>query len=303
MSSASLVALLGACGPSVGVGGGEGTSGVEGSTSLAMPTSITTADSGPITTMTSAADVTTDEPATTSAETTGRDDTTTGGHRFCPGPMSGGIGTALDSEDQSEHLSVDAACVIDDVTIVDAIARSYLMSCEERSGTAMHTLQIAADPAVDLPLSIGDPVTLQVERTIPVDSAGYEHFAIHDADGELVIGLYGSLLEPDDVDVHPWIAPFELEFHDELCEIEPFDPPETDSAGFIVVPCPAQTRRAAFMVVSPWAMGFVYDGTTAPFGDYHVHTQIAATYFPEDGEPECPAERYAVGRVIIYRAI
>lgn len=265
-----------------------------------MPTTITTAGSGPVTTMTSAVDVTTDDPDTTSGETTGGDDTTTGMRPFCPEPVPGGLGTLFDPGDQTEEVSVDAACVIEDVTIVDEIARSYRLSCEEAIGTTLHTLQIDADPAVDLPLSIGDTVSLQVERTTPIDGA-YEHFAIHDADGELVIGLYGSLLEPEGVDVHPWIAPFELEFHNDLCELDPFEPPDPDSAGFIEVPCPVQTQRAAFMVVSPWAMGFVYDGTTAPFGDYHVHTQIAVTEFPQGGESQCADAPYPVGRVIIYR--
>ncbi|HET6585536.1 MAG TPA: hypothetical protein VFG69_18885, partial [Nannocystaceae bacterium] len=113
--------------------------------------------------------------------------------------------------------------------------------------------------------------------------------------------LYGSLVEPDGIDVRSWFTPFDFEMHTDVCEPDPFEPPENDSAGFIRIPCPAQHERAAFMVRSPWAIGFVYDGTTAPFGDYRVHTQVASTTFPEGGEAECPDAPHSTGRLILYR--
>lgn len=289
-----------ACGPSIGaVGESDGSSGR--ATSTDAPPQATTSTTGvpPGTSIGDAtSDPTIDPPGTSTSTGSGSSgDGTTGEPASVCDPQPEELLAALriDPEDDTEVLSLDLACEVDAFEEIDPAVTRVRLRCAGAVGEEMHAVDVWADPPLPLPVALGDGVGLRAERALDPGGLAWEHVAIYDAGGELLLGMQGDLAGPDAVDLAAWFLPFSFTLQFGVCKPDP--PVETD---FIGVPCEGTTERLAFMVASPWAMGHVYDDGHAVHGDYEVRVPHAYHRIPNVPEL-CRVGPYTVARIVFYR--
>jgi hypothetical protein len=180
------------------------------------------------------------------AEDTSSDTDETAGAVCNPPPEDFWINVILNDEPVERdpyYRFVDADCVVQGV-VEDGIYRIYTFECDEGGIPVPHELQAGSSAGpLELPLTAGTPVHLQLFKDYPIDFGGLPYVMVRDAAGDLVLGYYGGGSVPAEVgNVDAWFAPlaFELAFGD--CEPEPFEEPGT---MFIIDPCPAVRTRLA----------------------------------------------------------
>lgn len=191
---------------------------------------------------------------------------------------------------ESGELVVDASCVVQGM-VENGDTRSYTVECDEDGVAAVHELVVRRSTGpIDLPLTVGTPIHLQVARNYPIDSGLYLHVVIRDAAGELVLGQRSGRTEPGlDVDVDAWFAPLEyaLAFGD--CEPEPYEDP---GGSFIVDPCPgAETRLAVDFQLGDDAIHLL-ELTSGQLGPLSIFVTSARHHPPEEGCP-LPVDRFS----------
>lgn len=153
------------------------------------------------------------------------------------------------------------------------------------------TFDVFLDPPTALPLSVGETLHLRMLEVTTIDSGYFLSLSLADADG-LRLGFTSQPYpgqQPDDLD--EWFAPLALALNEDVCDPEPFDPPEPGGTSFIMDPCPSQEERLAIDVLGE-GQGPVQllDQTRGPAHGYDVWVSRAVHLtFPEN--PECGSGR------------
>jgi len=278
------VSLTAACGPSAADEGDAATT-TSGATTASGETTAsdataTTDPSG--STTTSVGDTSTTESADTStSESSGASESTGGAGSVCdPQPEPVWAALDLDPETNLDEYAVDALCVVEQVEMRDEHRQRIELSCGEGDAQEPHVVEINAGPFVDVGLGIGETVGLRGAECIPIDYGCYEHVALRDAGGTLIAAMYGRLDPPAIVDVETWFAPFTFELRTDVCELEPYEPP--DGGAFIQDECPTQDQRAAFEFTVDGESTLVYDSNVETIAGYEVFVPWAGVHYPQE---------------------
>ncbi|MEM7153717.1 MAG: hypothetical protein AAF799_12795 [Myxococcota bacterium] len=280
--------VLGGCVVPVIVGDGpdESTGGATGTGSMGSPSGDSSSD------------------ASSSGTTTGGglDDDSTGTTDGSSAETGSAVGSVCDP--QPEGISVwfivedtgttepafepwerDVACTVGQIQPKTG-GQAIVLQCPDDE---QFTIELSTfDSVPSLPLAAEDPVRLRMAYAPGIDSVGARHIAISEPGegGALLVGLY-TIGNPEYVDqVADWYAPLSFSRVDDVCELEPYEPPEEpDDTSFIARPCSYQTQRQAYdFVLDGGDPQRVFDQRREPVGNYDVWVEGARRLFPQEEE-------------------
>lgn len=255
----------------VGEGDEDGMSVTGGSTPPSPASSSGPADtaSGPLDGTTSPDPGTTDTGTSTNADTSTTDDTGDPpvGSVCDPQPEGSLLNVWLDLvEDEHADVLVDGSCEI--TGIEQGVGNSELtLLCD---GTSILLRLVSFHAELALPLRVGQIVQVRAEHIVPIDGPQDIYLAISEPGGDLLFGVWSwyGLPRPLHMD---WYAPVGLELVRDVCEPEPYLPPDNDGGNFIQIPCGIQDQRLAVDVqVGESLPQRVYDDTLASVEGYDV---------------------------------
>lgn len=191
----------------------------------------------------------------------------------------------------SDELGIDATCIVDAVQTdggLDPGEHRVVLRCNEAEVEVERALIVRTEGVASLPFDVGASVRLRVDVSISIDTGGWQEIAVHDAEGTLLLGRHDGGLAPDEIDSASWFAPFTFTLDTSVCGIDELLPPEEEGGGFILVPCPTDSERAAWTIDSPWGGAQVYDARRESIGAYLVRAPYAKTStLASFAEPNC----------------
>ena len=236
----------------------------------------------------------------------GQDDGTTGGTTDGSSADTGApVGSVCDPQPQGintwfsvtgsgrqvpefEPFERDVSCVVKDIQPMTA-GQTIVLDCPDDEQFSIDVT--TGDSVPTLPLNAKDTVRLRMIYAPGLDTAGARHVAISEPGegGALLLGLY--LIGPQTYvdDVADWFAPLTFSRVDDVCELEPYDPPEPpDDTSFIARPCSYQVQRQAYdFVLDGGEPQRVFDQRIESIGTYEIWLEGARRSFPQ--EEECGA--------------
>jgi hypothetical protein len=196
-----------------------------------------------------------------------------------------------------DEYFVDDTCIVLSVEMTEPDRQRIELTCGKELGSPQ-TIEIRADPFVDIGLAPNQEIGLRIAESVPIDFGGYEFVAIRNVKGELLAAMYGEMNPPENVDEATWFAPFTAELRTDVCDPEPYIPPD---GNLIQDPCPSQRQRAAFELTAADESLLVHDGTLASLAGYDIYVPYAAVLHPQDFDL-CGPRPYTIARFVILRA-
>jgi hypothetical protein len=166
---------------------------------------------------------------------------------------------AVEWQYEHEESDVVRECSVTSMTGDVASGARILLMCDgDGPRPSSHTLDIVAEPPIDLPIEIGMRTQFRMATFIPW--WGDLYVTLRDEEGGLLLGYLsaGQVFSGCcGVEIDPsMFAPLTVTVKSDVCEPDCY---ESDSAGFISSHCPSCTYRRALELASPDDAVLVYD--------------------------------------------
>lgn len=198
-----------------------------------------------------------------------------------PQPMEGNALVGFLFDDVNQDWIVDEDCL---VTAVDTNEDGHVIGLSCPSLIDPLTIDLTTDLDLVMPVEVDQTVRTRVFEIVTIDTGNQLFISLSEPGGDLLLGYYYDGNGFEDLD-DGFYAPLTLQRVDDVCDLEPWEPPPDNGGTFIEEPCSYQIQRAAFDFQLPGGRPQrVLDQGFGTLGAYDLWVLGAVTGYPQGEE-------------------